>query len=154
MCFMSINIKLVFFISLVFVFTNVDFVFVIVTCFCFKHFNFNMLSLKKWFFSVTTIVEKYFKKGSLVPANCLFMYYLAEGQTEKAKEIYQKYSLASASRIMFKTILRRARRDSNPKLVEDLLSILENAVSNTPETKSVLYSNLINIHGKCWISFM
>lgn len=81
------------------------------------------------------------------------MFYLADGQTEKAKEIYQRFNLANASRIMFKNVLRKARKTSNPKLIEELLSLLNNSPALTTEMKAVIYSNLINTYGK-YISFI
>lgn len=98
-------------------------------------------------FVVTRIAEKYYSRGVVAPANCLCMFYLAEEQFDKARELYQRYNLANSSRIMFQHALSNARSRENPKIVEELMSLLNNAPSITQEVWGLLHSNLVNIYG-------
>lgn len=98
--------------------------------------------------AVVSITEKYFKKGCTAPANSLCLFYLTSGQVEKAKELYQRYNLANLSQIMFRPVLRRAKIDNDPKVIEDTISLFQNCAALTPQLKAILYSNLINIHCK------
>lgn len=93
------------------------------------------------------IVEKYYSRGVVGPANCLVMFYLVEEHFDKARELYQRYNLANSSRIMFQSALSSARIKENPKIVEELMSLLNNAPSITQEVWGLLHSNLVNIYG-------
>lgn len=93
------------------------------------------------------IAEKYYSRGVVGPSNCLVMFYLVEEQFDKARELYQRYNLANSSRIMFQSALSSARIRENPKIVEELMSLLNNAPSITQEVWGLLHSNLVNIYG-------
>lgn len=93
------------------------------------------------------IAEKYYSRGVVGPANCLVMFYLTEEQFDKARELYQRYNLANSSRIMFQSALSSARIKENPKIVEELMTLLNNAPSVTQEVWGLLHSNLVNIYG-------
>lgn len=96
---------------------------------------------------MTRIAEKYYSRGVVGPVNCLCMHYLAEEQYDKARELYLHYNLANSSRVMFQHALSCARAKENPKILEELMSMLSNAPSITPEIWGLLYSNLVNIYG-------
>ncbi|XP_054261805.1 leucine-rich PPR motif-containing protein, mitochondrial isoform X2 [Macrosteles quadrilineatus] len=95
---------------------------------------------------VVRIVEKFCSKGYTSPANCLAMHYLATGDKEKAQQVFEKHNLKNSSQLMFRSVLSKARVAQDPKIVEDLLSMVKDAPAVTPDVMSVIYSNLINIY--------
>uniref|UniRef100_A0A1B6EW94 PROP1-like PPR domain-containing protein n=1 Tax=Cuerna arida TaxID=1464854 RepID=A0A1B6EW94_9HEMI len=97
---------------------------------------------------VARIVDKYHSKGVSMPSNCLCMYYLGEGQVQQAQEVYRRYNLANSSRLMFQNVMGKARRTANPILLEELLSLVQEAACMTPASKGVICSNLLNMYLK------
>uniref|UniRef100_A0A1B6MDN1 Pentacotripeptide-repeat region of PRORP domain-containing protein n=1 Tax=Graphocephala atropunctata TaxID=36148 RepID=A0A1B6MDN1_9HEMI len=97
---------------------------------------------------VARIVEKYHSKGVTVPANCLCMFYLGEGQVPQAQEVFRRYNLGNSSRLMFQNVLAKARVSSNPTMLEELLSLVQGTACITPEVKGIICSNLLNIYAK------
>ncbi|XP_014249256.1 leucine-rich PPR motif-containing protein, mitochondrial [Cimex lectularius] len=88
-------------------------------------------------------IEKVYRdKGIMGPTNSLWIYYMINGQKEKAEKVWENFK--TSDRFMFQPILSVSRQRLDVSLLDDLIE-KSKTVSAGPSTFAVIYSCKLDI---------